>query len=312
MHNMKPRIIVILAIISTLAACASNPGGGLKRVEVEGETRIRAMTFNILHGGTELGQPLERTAEAIWLAEADIVILQERKHSLENLAPLLGWNAHPINDSVAILCRYPITNHFEHGVETTLPDGTALHVFGVHLEAYPYGPYDLRDDPSLTPDALIDIARDTRHAQIRPVLAEIRRSLDSDNLVILGGDFNEPSHLDWTVRMASAGRNFGRAVAWPTSQLVYEAGLADSYRQIFPDETNMPAYTWTPLDGEDEVHDRIDLMYHGPGVIPVSAAVVGEPGPYTDLALEPYPSDHRAVVVEYALDVRNQSVASRQ
>jgi endonuclease/exonuclease/phosphatase family metal-dependent hydrolase len=179
-------------------------------------------------------------------------------------------------------------------------------VFGCHLEAYPYGPYDLRDDPTLTTDALVAVATETRGHQIGPILAEMTPLVDRGEPVFLGGDFNEPSHLDWTEDSAKAGQHFGRAVPWPTSRAIHATGLADAYRMVHPDPEVRPADTWTPLKKTpDEVHDRIDKLYFaGKGVLVTGASVVGEDVAHADIVVTPYPSDHRAVCGTFSVPVR--------
>ena len=62
---------------------------------------------------------------------------------------------------------------------------------------------------------------------IDSVLQEIALEAPSDAPVFLIGDFNEPSHLDWTAAAATAGQHFGWAVEWPTSNEVPEPAAAD-------------------------------------------------------------------------------------
>lgn len=266
------------------------------------EETMRVLTYNILKGGCELGQPLAQTARVITASGADAVIFQEIADSGPALARMLGWNLHRVNDSVAIASRFPITQRSRHGCALRLPSGRIVWVFGVHLTAYPYGPYDLRDNPALRPEALIQTARNTRESEISPVLNALIAARQAGYPVILGGDFNEPSHLDWTPRAAAAGMHFGLAVAWPTAAAVVRGGCTDSFRALRPDEVRDPAETWTPLVAENEVHDRIDRLYHaGPGIAPVDAAVIGEHAGRADIVIQPYPSDHRAVAITYRL-----------
>jgi hypothetical protein len=132
-------------------------------------------------------------------------------------------------------------------------------------------------------------------------------AMASGNPVFLVGDFNEPSHLDWTQEAANEGLNFGMKVNWPTSRSVTDAGLIDAFRQVRPDEVNDRGETWTPgypapnIDS-NEVHDRIDFVYYkGNNTAPVNAELLGydDSDGNTDIELQPYPSDHRAVVVEF-------------
>ena len=143
------------------------------------------------------------------------------------------------------------------------------------------------------------------------MLLEIQPFIESGERVLLCGDFNEPSHLDWTLASAREGRHFGLEMAWPSSKRVTDFGMKDAYRAVFPDVCRHPGYTWTSVPGlgvggsdraEDEVHDRIDFVYHaGPGLDPISASIVGENNRNADLVVSPFPSDHRAVAVIYQL-----------
>jgi len=114
---------------------------------------------------------------------------------------------------------------------------------------------------------------------------------------ILAGDHNSPSHLDWTP--ANRGVH-GGAVAWPVSVAMTNAGFIDGLRALRPDAATEPLITWTPgypayerLSG-NEVHDRIDFVYHRDGervrLRPVAAGVY---------APAPWPSDHALVLVSY-------------
>jgi hypothetical protein len=99
-------------------------------------------------------------------------------------------------------------------------------------------------------------------------------------------------------------------VQWPGSVLLENIGMVDSFRQVHNDEVKKPGNTWTPpypsqTPGRrpygDQVLDRIDRIYHhGNNVQVLSAEVVGEKGDTSDIVIKGrWPSDHRAVVVEY-------------
>jgi hypothetical protein len=156
----------------------------------------------------------------------------------------------------------------------------------------------------LTEAELIATAEETRGASHQAVLAGIQTFLDDGSPTFLVGDFNEPSHLDWTTEAAVAGLHFSRSVQWPTSLATVTAGLTDSYRAVRPDEVADPGETWTPRPGANEVHDRIDLVYHaGTDVTVTNVAIVGEDSRLADIVVTPYPSDHRAVVATYDIPI---------
>jgi hypothetical protein len=188
--------------------------------------------------------------------------------------------------------------------------GRRFWLFNAHLSAYPYQPYDLRDRVlPMTESAVIAAANAARGGEVTTYLSSMAGALGSGLPVFFTGDFNEPSHLDWTAAAATAtARNFDLKVEYPASSRIVDAGLIDSFRAVRPDVVNDRAYTWTPgypypSLSANEVHDRIDLIYHrGFGVLPVDAWTVGPPdgSASTDLAINGYNADHRAVVAEYA------------
>jgi endonuclease/exonuclease/phosphatase family metal-dependent hydrolase len=280
------------------------------------EHQFCLMSFNILYGGTHLGQSLEQTAAVIRLAQADIVVACEQWGNAEPLADLLGFTCHivvapPYWKSVAVLSRYPITETFANGVRLELDLQQSVCVFGVHLTSTPYQPYRVRDKAYTKKEEILDEARETREQELVVVLSEIRPLIEAGERVLLCGDFNEPSHLDWTLASAREGHHFGLEMPWPCSKRVTESGMEDAYRVVFPDVCRHPGYTWTSVPGlgvggseraEDEVHDRIDFIYYaGLGLEPRAASIVGENSRNADLVVSPFPSDHRAVAVIYQI-----------
>jgi endonuclease/exonuclease/phosphatase family metal-dependent hydrolase len=270
---------------------------------------LRVMTYNIWVGGTSLGQPLSRTVGVIQAAQADIVGIQERGNSGPALAAALGFHYQSIGGSTAILSRYPIVQSESQGAKLQLSPTQQAYLFDVHLAAFPYQPYDIRDGLITTEAQAIAEAEATRGGTVTSLLSGMAPALASGAPVFLTGDFNEPSHLDWTQEAANAGLNFGKKVAWPASRSVTSAGLVDAFRELRPDEITDRGETWTPgspapqLDPR-EVHDRIDLVYYaGVNVEPTAALVLGYDAndPNTDIGIQPYPSDHRAVVVEFSI-----------
>ncbi len=121
--------------------------------------------------------------------------------------------------------------------------------------------------------------------------------------VFLTGDFNEPSHLDWTEAAAKAG-NCPLAVEWPSTKAISEAGLADALRIVRPDSVPDPAHTWTPTTRDDDPkdrHDRIDFVFFAGPAKATGVEIVGEAGGRAQIVVTPFPSDHRAVVAGFAI-----------
>ena len=164
------------------------------------------MTFNIWHDGKGGGQPLSRTAKVIQMAHADIVGLQEINENAKTIAELLGWHYVQQTSDTAILSRFKIlgTTENKSGVKIRCDSGKVIYVFNVHLAHAPYQPYQLLNIPYANAPFLkteidaIAAAKKARGHQVNDLIKEIHDLDDKTIPVIITGDFNEPSHLDWT------------------------------------------------------------------------------------------------------------------
>lgn len=284
---------------------------------------VRVMSFNLWHGGDAGKQPLSQTTKVIQAAQADIVGLQEtagqepskgagRPDHASKLAEMLGWHYYDQGDRTAILSRHPIVtkNPGKWGVTIRLPSGREVWMFNAHLSHAPYQPYQLLGIPYAnapfikTADEAVSEARKARGAQVERLLIELKPALASGLPVFLTGDFNEPSHLDWTARAVAAGK-CPIAVEFPSTLTITQAGMQDAFRTMFADEVAHPGLTWTPTtlptDPKDR-HDRIDYVFFAGAGIRVNACeIVGEAKGTSDIIVHPYPSDHRSVVATMKL-----------
>ena len=316
-----------LAMILLLASGSRADEGG-----------VRVMSFNIWVGGEGGGQPLERTADVIRAANADVVGLQEtfgnavsgvRPDNGAKIAKMLGWNYIDQGDQTGIATRYRIveTTPKRGGVLLETPQGWRMLMFNVHLNHAPYQPYQLLnipygDAPFLkTADEAVAAARAARGEEVSTVLAEIAaaRRDHPDLPVFLTGDFNEPSHQDWTDRAARDGA-CPMPVEFPSTKAVTDAGLVDAYRALNADVVQKPGLTWTPVTRRDDPkdrHDRIDFVFvHVPGAAASDAIesveIVGESKAQADIVVESYPSDHRAVVATIRAHAPARAKADRR
>ena len=276
---------------------------------------IRVMTFNIWVGGDSGKQPLSQTLEVIRAAKADVVGLQETHgHKKDGrtpdnglkLAEMLGWNYFDQGERTAILTRFTIVTNTPRkwGVSLRLPSGRQAWMFNAHLMHAPYQPYQLLGIPyadapfiKTAPEAVSE-ARKARGEQVERLLSELKPALAAGQPVFLTGDFNEPSHQDWTQRAADS-RKCPLAVEFPSTLAVTRAGMRDTFRSVFPDEVAKSGWTWTPTTKPDDPkdrHDRIDFVFVGPNVTVKHCDIVGEDPKFADIVVQPYPSDHRAVV----------------
>ncbi len=283
------------------------------------ESSVRVMSYNIYRGGTYRGQALSQTAKVIQEAKADIVGVQETRSpdgvNAEQLAQLLGWNHHVNPENRVLVTRYEIVEEMRDGIKVKLPSGQEAYIFNLHLPSNPYQPYQLLsikpkwhkhwDTPFIkTETEAIAAAKEARGGEISALLNRIRSLPDKEIPVFVVGDFNEPSHLDWTEKAAKSGRHPIK-VEYPGSLAMAKAGFGDAWRTVYPDEMKKPGFTWSPLTKADDPkdhHDRIDFVYfRGEGVKLNGAKIVGENKENADIVVSPYPSDHRAVVATFMI-----------
>ena len=272
------------------------------------DSTIRIMTFNIWRNGKAGKQPLSQTAKVIQMANADIVGLQEANAAtVKTLADMLGQGWH---HSGSILSRFRIVEKRGKGIKVRLDSGHEAFIFNNHFAHAPYQPYQLLGIPYgrgkfiKTEKEAIAEANKARGHQVDALLKEINAIPDKELPVFVTGDFNEPSHQDWTEKAAATGRHPAK-VSFPATRSLTEAGLVDAYRAVHQDEVKTPGYTWTPTtritDPKDH-HDRIDFVFfRGKTVKVKSAQIVGESRNNADIVVTPYPSDHRAVVSRFTI-----------
>lgn len=114
-----------------------------------------------------------------------------------------------------------------------------------------------------------------RDEGVKALLEDAGKEIKKGNLVVLGGDFNEPSHLDWQQNTKDMRDHNGLVINWDCSVLLYEAGFKDAYREIYPDAVTHPGFTF-PAGNKDadlnklvwlpdmDERDRIDFIYYYP------------------------------------------------
>jgi alpha-L-fucosidase len=330
------RILALLLLVGAAGAAAT----------AQEPLRFRVMSFNVLQGGGDAakvgfpdadfgGARRDDLARVIEGAGADIVGVQElayRSEGGEQLLTALGEGWHRAG---TVFAQHEMT------VVETSPDFTVVRVHlapgrdltVVNTHWWPAGGYGpdlvlarlkagtVSDDPvELEREVLAELDSAGGPRGYDRTLRAVRAHLDAGERVVLVGDFNEPSHLDWTARAARdgidrwvgnpTGRPLRFRVEWPGSRLLQQAGMVDAYRAVFPDEVATPGNTWTPPypDGtpgrrawSDQVLDRIDFIYFGDDGLTVrDAAVVGESAATAEV-VHPgrWPSDHRAVVATF-------------
>lgn len=309
--------------------------------------RVTVMSFNILEGGggaAHVGFPASprhsRIADTIHACGASVVGVQELGAPgalLKELGP--EWHAVATGKSVytcGIVSSLPmetlVVEDYLAVVRARLPAGGSLIVVNTHWNPPRNSGVSLiqkRMKDGTVPgdlakfEAEIVARSDASNGPrgYRHTLDALRPHLASGENVILTGDFNESSHLDWTAKAAEhgmdrwvrnpTGRPLRFKMNWTGSRLLSEAGLRDAYRTVFPDEVANPGITWTPPYPDatrgrrpyaDQILERIDMIYFNGRIEVASAGVVGEDKTHCEVFREgPALSDHRAVVATFLI-----------
>ena len=269
---------------------------------------LNIMQFNIEYGGA--GVDFRSVGKAIRAAEADVVAIQEGCGMMAQIAADLGW---PFYDArTQVVSKYPLLNPSSTiggAILVEIAPRKVLAIINVHPPSRGYGPTLLVKGADSA--RVIRRERKIRVNALQPSVDAAIELISKMIPVVLLGDFNTPSHRDWTEESVGLREHVICPVEWPTSVAVEEAGLADVYRLVYPDPVTHPGLTW-PADRPfvkgynparaGKAADRIDLMYASDAVRPVSVRLVGEVGSdMTDVGVDPWPTDHRAIVA--SLDV---------
>ncbi len=302
--------LLICGTLATSAAARSDDGG-------QGGVRLRVMTLNIFYGGDELdlrtgdwctkrrgcSRTFAKVLETIRASGADVIGLEEGEHSTRRVARALGWFA---SVRTQVVSRYRLIDPPEGNglyIYVELGPGQVVAIANAHLPSTPYGPYRVRD--GATPERLEALERRTRLPAALAQLELLPGIVSQGIPVFLTGDFNSPSHLDWTPAVAAVRPEVPFAFDWPVSRAYADAGFRDSYRDVHPDPVAVPGFTWTPGGPESirrEVHDRIDWVLAAGPARTVASDLVGERGgPDVDIGVDPYPSDHRGVASTFVV-----------
>lgn len=270
------------------------------------QSKLRVMSFNIEWGGDNIS--FEKVVEAVRAANADIVGIQEPVGNLQRLATELGWY---FDEQTYVISRFPVLaapNADGRYAFVEIQPGKFVAVANVHLPSDPDGMAMVRDGAS--DSEVIEVERKVRLTKIFPYLQSLKPLIENDIPVFLTGDFNAPSHTDWTEDMVGERPFLRYPLQWPVSLAVTQAGLKDSYREVYPNPQQHPGLTWwarrPPLaaytPNENDPEERIDFLWSAGAAEVESSEIVGERGfPGVTISVDPWPTDHRGVLSQFSV-----------
>lgn len=329
-----PKTLLTLFTLSALLTIQMTVYGA---VPEEGEERakneLRVLVWNVLRGGNNVEEGPEKALAVIRAVDPDIVLLQEsydidgdRPRLGEWLTGELGWNQYQ-GESAHLCIMTPLDlettffHHAWHGVGARIKDehDREFLAWSIWIDYRAFIGYELRDNPEMDDETLLaaETERSGRVKQATALIEHLKESgqLESDLPLLVGGDWNCPSHLDWTMDTARVYRN-RRDMPLPVSLAMRDAGFTDTFRALHPNPVQHPGITWSPMfrgpapgeEGTPQSFERIDRLYlKNPSegderwtLRPISAHVL--PLVWEEDAVPPnervFPSDHGALVVE--------------
>lgn len=317
---------------------------------------VKVLQFNIWQEGTVVENGFNAVADEIIRSDADFVTLSEVRNYhntrfCDRIVEALKERGQTYysfyTEDSGLLSRYPITDS-----STVYPlndDRGSIYrlvakkgnqefaVYTAHLDYRNCAYYDARGydgnnwekiEPVSDLDSILVLNRaSVRDDAIARFVSTAEKDKAAGRIVILGGDFNEPSHLDWTEATKDMRDHYGLVVPWDVSVILEKAGYKDAYREKYPDPVTHPGFTcpadcpdidlkklvWSP---EADDRDRIDFIMYSPfeGLTLTDMTIVGPKGDIlrgeraTEKTADPiiaplgtWPTDHKAVLATFQL-----------
>ncbi|MCF7675479.1 MAG: hypothetical protein K9N23_20670 [Akkermansiaceae bacterium] len=285
---------------------------------------LRVLVWNIERGANPYTNGPEKALKVIRDSGTHLVLMQESYDIADDrpllgpwLATQLGWHSHQGNSPhLCILSRFSIAETFNHepwhgiGARIQAPGGDIL-AWSCWIDYLAYLPDHLTENPAATLAELLALENQEsdRVRQTTALLTRLKRlgQLDSPLPLLVGGDWNSPSHLDYGPDTKHL--HCGHVIPMPCSLAFAAAGFTDTFRTVHPSALKQPGITWTPIGRtrgkprQPVALDRIDRLYlRGPGLRPVAATTLPAVFERDSIkrAARTFPSDHCAVLTTFA------------
>lgn len=261
---------------------------------------LDVMTWNIWHGGREDGaeEGPTRVIDVIRTSGCDLLAMQETYGSGPKVSKALGFHFHERGTNVSIMSRFPVVEdlsvheEFQNvGALIQLPDQSLVAFYSIWLpysaEIWEEGTRDVSNPGSMI--AACAASEKSLLAMRAAIEARLAAPKYASVPVIIAGDFNSMSHLDY----GEVGLDqYEVSVDWPTGHLLWDAGFTDAYRETHPVIDRAADSTWTPRFPAQE-QDRIDFVFYRADRWQAASASVVREHP------DKFPSDHAAVVARF-------------
>ena len=339
---MKNFLLLAFLLLSTLSANSKKAG------------EFTVLQWNIWQEGTSVPGGYDAIINEIVRLKPDFVTFSEvRNYNKSNFSARvlsslrekgLAYYSFYSYDT-GLLSKHPITDSLtvfpengDHGSIYRLlatVNGHKVAVYTAHLDYLDCAYYNVRGYdgstweeipiPTTVEEVLERNVASQRDDAIKMFIEQAKKDREAGYTIILGGDFNEPSHQDWTEETKNLYDHHGLVIPWTVPVLLDEAGFVDAYRSFYPNVLDYPGFTypsdnpakpaekitWAPKADE---RDRIDYIWFYPekGLTVKDAAIFGPKGSIVrsqrvqetskDKFIEPqnvWPTDHKGVLVTF-------------
>lgn len=291
----KLKTIVCIVLVSFFIGCSDK----------EENQELKVLQINAWHGTTAVPDGFKGLVSVIEQTDPDVVLLCEIQgansmnvvNKLVDTLQVLGktYYGETSGRSAGLISKYelqPAEQCCASDAQGPMAKayisvgGHTLAIYSAHLDYTHYECYLPRgysgttwkkiEGPVLDADSVLNANRlSQRDESIAAFIEDAKTEINKGNLVLLGGDFNEPSHLDWQADTKNLRDHNGLVINWDCSVMLTGMGMADSFRELFSDAVKHPGFTfpsanngvpvekltWAP---EADERDRIDFIYYYP------------------------------------------------
>lgn len=319
---------------------------------------FKVLQFNIWQEGTIVPGGYEGIVQQIIDSKADIITFSEVRNYkntrfCDRIVKSLAEKGQTFYSFYSydsgILSRFPIKDSAtifpekgDHGsIYKAVVDmnGKEAAIYTAHLDYLDCAYYMVKgydgstwakyDKPVTDIDTILLInVKSQRDDAIKLFIEDAAKERANNRIVIIGGDFNEPSHLDWTEETKNMFDRQGLVIPWTVSTLMEKEGFIDTYREIYPNPVTHPGITY-PADTEgvdvkkltwapdSDERERIDFIHYYPkeGLTLDNAVIWGPNGSISynervkdntqdvfEIGEGIWPTDHKAVLATFTIN----------
>lgn len=261
---MRKHLFLLGVLCMLIASCTSTPT----------TKEIKVLQFNIWQEGTTVPSGYEALISQIIQSEADFVTLSEVRNynntrfndriveSLKDRGYVFYSfysddsgliSKYPIKESNTI---YPLSNDEGSAYRALIDmDGQEVALYTCHLDYRHCTYYDVYgysgttwkklDEPLTDIDAILaDNTTSKRDDAMAAIIEAAKKDRDANRLVFIGGDYNEPSHLDWVEETKDMYNHQGLVIPWTVNKMLDDANFIDSFRTFYPNPVTHPGFTF--------------------------------------------------------------------